>query len=144
MPGIFASINTISRCQTLFRNKELGAELNGSYHMFVYSVMRSPGSSQEELAKRLCLNKSTVARALASLEAEGFVERVPDSEDKRKLLVYPTEKMEAIYPEVRRVSLDWREKLLSDLSAEETELAKSILEKMESAARRTVSEEVEQ
>ena len=59
MPKVMKGINTIHRCQTIFRGERLGGELCGAHHLFVFSICSNPGESQEELAKRLYLNKST-------------------------------------------------------------------------------------
>ena len=141
MPGIIASINSISRCHTLFRNRELEGILNGSHTVFVYSVMNNPGCTQDSIAQRLCLNKSTVARALATLEEQGYVNRVQDPEDKRKLLVYPTERMEKIFPRVKELAAKWRESVLSELTPEESEILGAVLEKIERAARQVAMED---
>jgi DNA-binding MarR family transcriptional regulator len=109
--------------------------------MFVYTVMKNPGCSQDSIAQRLCLNKSTVARALATLEEQGYVNRVQDREDKRKLLVYPTERMEEIFPRVKELAAKWRESVLAELTPEESEILGVVLEKIERAARQVAMED---
>ena len=141
MPGIIKSINSISRCHTLFRNRELEGSFNGSHTMFVYTVMNNPGCTQDSIAQRLCLNKSTVARALATLEEQGFVNRIQDPEDKRKLLVYPTERMEKIFPRVKELAAKWRESVLCELTPEEEAFLGAVLEKIERAARQVAMED---
>jgi DNA-binding MarR family transcriptional regulator len=141
VPGIIKSINTISRCHVLFRNRELEGILNGSHTMFVHTVMNNPGCTQDSIAQRICLNKSTVARALATLEEQGYVNRVQDPEDKRKLLVYPTERMEEIFPRVKELAAKWRQSVLAELTPEESEFLGVVLEKIERAARQVAMED---
>ena len=76
---------------------------------------------------RLCLNKSTVARALNHLEDKGYVPRTPSESDRRVLLVEPTEKMQAAYPEVRQITRDWNEQLAEGINADELALFFDIL-----------------
>ena len=66
-----------------------------------------PGISQEQLARRIYQNKSSVARQLAVLEEAGFVRRVCCDSDRRVTELYPTEQAEAALPEIRQVLGQW-------------------------------------
>ena len=141
MPSVMRRINVISRCATLYKSEMLSGELNGCHHMFVFYISRNPGKSQEDIARYLCLNKSTVARSIAALEASGFVRRETDSEDKRVQRIYPTEKMLDILPRVKEISADWNKRITEDISEEELSVFNSVLEKIELGARRIVGAE---
>jgi DNA-binding MarR family transcriptional regulator len=99
------------------------------------AICREPGRSQEELARELCLNKSTVARALNSLETNGYILRTPLPNDKRQFSVHPTEKMLGVLPEVRKASAEWRDLLSEGISESDMEIFNSVLERMEERAR---------
>ncbi len=66
-----------------------------------------PGLSQDQIAHRLCVDKSSVTRALASLEKIGYVTRARDVQDKRITLVYPTEKAANSCAEIRNAYKEW-------------------------------------
>ena len=84
MPTIMRQINVISRCEGLYRTDKLrGAELGACHHSYVLAVCRTPGISQEELARSICINKSNVTRHLAYLEEHGYVERRQSESDRR-------------------------------------------------------------
>jgi DNA-binding MarR family transcriptional regulator len=100
------------------------------------AICKSPGCSQEELARELCINKSTVARNLSVLEEKGFVTRVALENDKRQLSVRPTERMLSVLPEIKRVSLDWMTLLAEGIPDGELEVFTSVLQRMEQRARR--------
>lgn len=134
------SMNVISRCQSIFRTKKMGEELLACHHSFVLSICRLPGRSQDEIAKDLCLNKSTVTRSLAQLEAAGFVERIPNSSDKRQTLVYPTEKMLSVLPRVREVTVTWNKLISEGIPEEELAVFNSVIAKMEKNARKAIDE----
>ena len=138
MPKTMKSINTIHRCQTVFRSERLSGDICGAHHLFVFAICKHPGRSQEELSKQLFLNKSTVTRALTSLESSGYVKREVNPSDKRETLVYPTEKMTALLPKVREVAEEWNSILSADVSPEELSAFISVLEKMERNARAAV------
>lgn len=132
------SLNIISRCQSSFRNAKLGSELCSAHHSLVLAICREPGRSQDDLAKDICIDKSGVARALASLEAKGFVERKPDPNNKRKLLVFPTEKLLEIIPSVRSVTAEWNRIVSEGISEEEFAVFQSVLFRIEKNARKIV------
>lgn len=140
MPKIMKSMNMISRCQSVYRGKRMCTELSPSHHAFVFAVCNRPGCSQDELAEAICLNKSTVARALAWLEEHGYVRREPSCDDKRRLLVYPTDKMLSALPEVRAIASDWNEVICTDISEEELTVFRSVLSKLEKNARDAIHE----
>ena len=68
--------------------------------------------SQEEIARELCINKSTVTRNLNCLEEKGYIKRESLPSDKRQFAIYPTEKMQAILPEVSAASGEARQLVL--------------------------------
>ena len=135
MPKMMRSLNVISRCQSLYRSAQLQGDLCGTQHAFVLAICHTPGRSQEELARRLCLNKSTVARALTQLEDNGYVLRQPNPEDKRQLLVYPTQKMTDAVVRVREISEEWSRQICRGIDARELEIFESVLYRMEAGAR---------
>lgn len=139
-------LNNISRSQSVFRSERLNIDgIYAAHHTFILAICRYPGSSQEELSKEICLNKSTVARAINHLEEKGYVNRKSNSEDKRSLLVYPTEKMLELLPKVRALSEEWNNLISKDIPNEELEVFYSVLSRMEEKAKAlTSNKEAEQ
>ena len=143
MPGTMKTLNNISRCQAMYRKKTIAAEnLCPNHYAFALSICHEPGRSQDELAKALCLDKSTVARTLAHLEKHGYITRIPNEKDKRQYLVHPTEKMLEIYPKVRLANREWNARLTEDISTEELEVFHKVLAQMEQNAKK-ITEELE-
>lgn len=131
MASIMKFINRSSRCFTLYRNNKLENEgINGYQHLYIIKICRNPGISQEELVKEIYVNKSSVARQLSLLEQGGFIKREPLKQDRRQLLVYPTDKAFEIFPKVLKVREDWNNRLLEDFQEEEKILLLSMLEKV--------------
>lgn len=135
MSSIMRSVNIISRCGSMYRaDKMKSRELSACHHSYILAIYHHPGISQEQLARHICINKSNVTRALATLEEQGYVERRHSETDKRVTLVYPTEKMLAIYPKVKEIATKWNEYLSADLTEEERELFQKTLEKISARA----------
>ncbi len=142
MPSVMRQINVISRCASMFREKNSEKSLAGIYHSYAFYLHKNHGVSQDMLAKHLCLNKSSVTRHLSFLENEGYIIRKPNPSDKREMLVYPTEKFDnELYPDILEVSRKWREKVLSDLSEEEKEKLLVLLEKLAERSKEAVLSE---
>lgn len=136
MLSFMKMLNNISRSQAIYRNSRITAsDLNSCHYAFVISICRKPGRSQEEIARDLCLNKSTVARALNSLETNGYILRTPLPNDKRQFSVHPTEKMLGVLPKVRKASAEWRDLLSEGIPESDMEIFNSVLERMEERAR---------
>ena len=135
MPSLMRRINVISRCAMNYKSERLSGELSGCHHPFVTYISRNPGSSQDDIARFICLNKSTVARTLSYLEEHGFVKREADESDKRVLRVYPTEKMLLALPEVISLAKEWNGIISEGLSEEEMAVFNSLLERIEARAR---------
>ncbi len=140
MPNMMKTLNNISRCQSVFRTMSPVAEdLCAAHHTFVFAICRNPGRSQEELAREICLNKSTVARTLTYLEEHGYVTRKPNLEDKRQFLVYPTEKMLAVLPQVRAIAEEWNKLITTGIPEDKLQVFYSVLLDIEERAKTIIS-----
>ena len=136
MAKFMKMLNNISRSQAIYRAGRVCAEdLPAGHYAFVLAICREPGRSQEELARELCLNKSTVARSLTYLEEHGYVRREMIPGDKRRLSVHPTEKMLAVLPRVRAASAEWMALLSEGIPEDELLIFNAVLERMQARAR---------
>ena len=72
MSKFMKMLNNISRSQAIYRHGRISApDLQAGHYAFILVICREPGRSQEEIARELCLNKSTVARNVNYLEEKG-------------------------------------------------------------------------
>ena len=141
MPSFSRNINVISRCAMTYRSDALAPlGLAACHYFYIFHVCNSPGISQDALAKNLYINKSTVTRALATLEKNGFIERRQSELDRRITLVFPTEKATDALPFVRESAKSWNEFLLSCLDEGEKEALGVMLEKIAKKAQGYVEE----
>lgn len=139
MSKFMKMLNNISRSQAIYRHSRVSAEdIQSGQYAFVLAICREPGRSQEEIARDLCINKSTVTRNLNCLEEKGYIKRDPLPNDKRQLSVYPTEKMLAVLPEVRAASREWMHQLSEGIPEDELYIFNSVLERMETKARKII------
>ena len=139
MAKFMKMLNNISRSQAIYRSDRLSiSDLQGGHYAFVLAICTHPGRSQEEIARELCVNKSTVARRLNYLEEKGYILRKPLQNDKRQFSVYPTEKMEEIFPKIRDVSKEWTSLLSEGIPQNELDIFNSVLSRMQERAREII------
>ena len=144
MSKFMKTLNNISRSQAIYRHSRISAtDLQTGHYACVLAICRSPGRSQEDLAQELCINKSTVARNLTALEEKGYISRTPLPNDRRQFSVYPTEKMLAVLPEIKKASNEWMTLLSEGIDQEELEIFNSVLERMQKRAREIISQQEE-
>lgn len=138
---LMRKMNVISRCEALYRTQCSSTKLPGIYHSYVLTIVRRPGLSQDKLAQHLCINKSSVTRHLAYLEKNGYIRRETSPEDKREQLVYPTDKMQELHPEVVEITRAWNQLIAEDISEEELLLFHHLLDQMAENSRRIIAQE---
>ncbi|QIB28218.1 MarR family transcriptional regulator [Caloranaerobacter azorensis] len=96
----------------------------------LYYLGKYAGIKQKELAEKMNIKDSTVARLIDRMEREGYVIRVKDLEDKRITKLYLTEKgielREKLLPEGKKMS----EILSKNITDEEMEIFKRVIKKM--------------
>ena len=139
MGSLTRCINVIARCSTLRRSQAFkGLGITGCQHTYILNVYRNPGISQEQLANKIYIHKSNVARQVALLDKAGFLTREPSSQDKRVMLIYPTVKAEAAYPVILKALKEWHDYLISDFSSEEQVLLEKMMNHVMDRARRYI------
>lgn len=141
MSELIRDITEIARCGAQYRTEALAPYgLKGCHASYLTQICEYPGISQDQLAQRICINKSNVARQAAALEEDGFITRKPSAADKRCLELYPTEKTLELLPKIIAINTCWEECLTQNLSAEEQEVAVKILLQMKEKASKWMDE----
>ena len=123
-------MSTVGRCAALWREGRLaGTGLDACDHPYLFYICRHPNCSQEELGRALFVNKSSVTRRLTHLEREGYVSRMQSANDRRVLLVAPTEKAIAIRPLLLDMAKEWNSILTRGFDEQETDQFAALLER---------------
>ncbi len=135
MHPFMRQISITYRCAMRFREDELAETgLAGCQTPYLTALHRSPGISQEELARQLNVNKSSVTRQLSVLEEKGYVRREPSATDKRILLVFPTEKATALISRIFACYGNWSSYLTQDFSEDEKETLSRLMARIAARA----------
>ena len=124
--------HTIVRAARRLR-QEAGTELSPSLTAALSTVERHGPLTPSELAKRERIQRPTVTRVLARLEAEGLIERTADLYDRRSSLVAVTKAGSELLDELRTRKTAFLAERLEGLTADERatlERAADILERV--------------
>lgn len=128
MPPFSRQIGVTHRCTMRYRERELAdTGLAGCHVHYLTALFRQPGMTQEELARELNVNKSSVTRQLTGLEEKGYIRREPEPTDRRIWRVYPTDKADALKPRLFDTLRAWREYLTADFTPEEKALLDDLM-----------------
>lgn len=131
MNSFMKCVNKTSRCAALFRGERLEEErISGYQDVYILVVCNHPGISQDQLARRICVNKSNVTRQLTLLEQNGFVTRKPCPRDRRIMEVFPTDRALEILPKVREVNREWSDYLMEEFTPAEREQLIGMMERV--------------
>lgn len=131
MSQFSSNFNAVDRYLRRYRREYMAPlGLKGIHARLFMAICRTPGCSQDQLAKRMWFDKSTIARQMELLEKKEFITRKPSEKDKRVLCVYPTERMLAIQPDLQKAMEQWESTLLQDLNEEEKVQLNSLLSRI--------------
>lgn len=103
------------------------SELHVGQEMILLELWEDEGSTQTQLAERLCVEPPTVTKMLQRMEHEYLIERRPDPEDARVSRVYLADRGRALQGAVEEA---WREveaQTTAGMTAEERMLFRRLL-----------------
>ena len=131
MSQIIRDITELTRCGAQYRLDQLSPMgLKACHASYLTEICACPGISQDGLARKICINKSNVARQAAVLEEEGFITRTPSPADKRVMELYPTQKALDLLPQIQSILTCWENCITGDLTEEEKDQISILLAKM--------------
>ena len=100
-------------------------------HLILEVLWAEDGLSASDIGKKLVLDGATLSGVLDRLTAGGWIQKEPDSEDKRVLRNYLTDKTRELKPGLSETRDQANEDLLKSFSLEEKVLLKRFLRDMQ-------------
>jgi DNA-binding MarR family transcriptional regulator len=94
-----------------------------------------------DIAAHGVMHKSTISRAVASLEQRGLIVRKANEDDRREELLALTEEGREIYEALAPQALAFEERFVSVLTAEELETLTTLIDRLSGHARSMAPEE---
>jgi DNA-binding MarR family transcriptional regulator len=103
-------------------------------HGRVFEFLDDEGTQVSELARRAQITKQSMAELVAHLERHGYVERVPDPDDRRAKLVRATDRGRGVYAVAREfvaeIEREWTARLGKDKMRQLRELLEELNERL--------------
>jgi len=110
----------ISRLSTRFVGGEMTRMGFGPGHFFLISELYAEeGLSQDELSRRVGVDKSNTSRALAKLEKYGLIRRESDPDNHKVKKVFLEPRAQEIRNKFRKIQNQWNTDLLKGFSDKE-------------------------
>ncbi|MDE4908336.1 MarR family transcriptional regulator [Methanogenium marinum] len=90
---IGALLSIIHRNRNILLNEHTGRMgiTAGAVGPIIY-LSKHPDATQDEISRRLMIDKAAIARTIHRLEEEGCIIRIPDETNRRKFCIFMTEK----------------------------------------------------
>ena len=102
MESPFKSISILYRKSHIWLNNGCAQYgLTAAQAVVILIVCDFKALTQDDITKRLSLDKSVIAKTVTKLEELGFIVRTTNARDKRTYDICPTEKAWAVYPAIR-------------------------------------------
>lgn len=121
-------ISAIYRHMQILISAELAPYRIGSgQYIFLMAIANQQPTTQKALSEKLLIDKTTTAKAIAKLEAEGYVRREADPSDNRYHLLYLTESGREAAPKVQATLDRVKSKTRMGISDEEYDLLLRLL-----------------
>ena len=141
MSQIIRDITEISRCGAQYRADRLAPMgLKACHASYLTEICDCPGISQDQLSQKLQVDKSNVARQVAFLEENGYLQRQPSPKDKRVQQLFATEKAQALILPLKEETDRWEQQLFKVLTPQELETFSSLLKRLREAAESGVAD----
>lgn len=121
-------ISAIYRHMQVLISAELAPYRIGSgQYIFLMAIASQQPITQKELNEKLLIDKTTTAKAISKLEAEGYLRREAYPADNRYHLLYLTDSGREVVPKVQEALARVKEKTRKGINDEEYDLLVSML-----------------
>ena len=133
MPNImespFKAISILYRKSHIWLNNSCASyDLTAAQAAIILIVCDFEILTQDEITKRLGIDKSVIAKTVAKMEKQGFLVRSTNKKDKRTYDISPTEKAWQAYPFVKeQIDISFK-RMTQKMTEEEREEFKRLLQ----------------
>lgn len=122
---IFLASKSQERTAEVLIKKQLG--LTPSQWKIILALNMSNGLTQRDLAEKIYIDGSTLVPVIDKMEQNGWVERKPDSSDRRINRIFLTKKSESAVNSITLIIIQLRKIIYKGLSENEIKIVKNTL-----------------
>lgn len=131
MKEILREIGKIYRCLDSISNVEFKQfDLAKGQYSYLVRICENPGIIQERVAEMLKVDRTTASRSIQKLESSELICKKDAPDNKKVLLLYPTEKGLKLYNILKEEEEYSNQTALMDISSEEQEELLNLLKKI--------------
>jgi DNA-binding MarR family transcriptional regulator len=124
---IFLLAKAYQKAHGDFKKRLQSYGLTPIQHLVIESLWHEDGLSAKDIGQKLVFDGATLSGVLDRLAAGGWVKKMPDSEDKRVLRIFLTQKSRDLRPKLSEARDKSNEDLLQSFTLEERVLLKRLL-----------------
>lgn len=129
--AIYGMLFSLSnRIQTI-GDKEFGDITLKQHFVLIGLSMFEKSPTLKEMGELIGCSYQNVKRMATQLESKGYINIIQDKDDKRKLLLVPTEKVKRVGDEKQEATINFMTNLFREISKDELEVTLSTLKKMD-------------
>lgn len=133
---IIRSFGILNRTFLSYISKSLmDKDLSYSDSIFLVNIGGREGTSQEEIAHSLAIDKAAVARSVKNMESKGYITAVQSRADKRAKELYLTASGKELYQFMQQINDQWVSQVMQDLDADEVERFNQTMAKISERAK---------
>lgn len=113
-------LSIVLRNHIIFINRETKhLNLTGGQLPCLIFLSHKQGITQDDIARKFQIDKGAVARSVKKLEDKEFIRRISDPENRRKYLIFLTDKGKDILPELKVIDKKWKKIVCQGLTDNE-------------------------
>jgi len=95
---------------------------------FILLIVDKEGTPSTQLGPRMGMEPTSLSRTLKTMETKGYIYREIDKDDKRKVLIFLTKQGLDLRKEVKKVVVQFNEKLLKSIPTKKLEAFFEVME----------------
>jgi DNA-binding MarR family transcriptional regulator len=128
---IIRAFGVLNRTFLSYTTKSLiKQDISYSDSIFLVNIGQKEGTTQEEIANSLAIDKAAIARSVKSMNKKGYVKVVQSTIDKRAKELYLTSTGKELYQFLQKINSQWMDSVLEGLSAEQVEAFGQTIDKI--------------
>lgn len=114
--NIIKAFGILNRTFVSFISKALvGKELSYSDSIFLVNIGDKEGTTQEEIADLLAIDKAAIARSVKNMDGKGYLITERSSVDKRAKELYLSDSGHELYQYMRELHQQWMDQVMGNL-----------------------------
>lgn len=137
----FQVLNSLIRMMKGFAHSQIRANgINDTECMICSYVYAHENCSQDDVSKGLCMDKTTIAKAVRELEKEEILFRMPDKTDRRRNILNLTAAGKEKCSRILNIHDEWVGRVMEELNDEEQKQFESYCRRLIEAAKKIQEE----